>query len=446
MNIELPKKAKELISNFQKHGFECFVVGGYLRNYLLGKTIDNNSIDFATNATPEQILKLFPEAKYENRFGTVILPTKDGNMFEVTTYRTEFGYSDRRHPDRVKWGKSIEEDLKRRDFTINAFAYDGKHFIDLFGGKEDLKQKLIRTVGNPTERFSEDALRMMRAIRLSSQLGFQIELKTLLSIEENAMLLQHVSLERIRDEFLKILESSHPADGVLLLKNTGLLKVFLPELHNSFGVGQISPKRHHIYDVGTHLVNTLKVCQNPNPIVRLACLLHDIGKPATRKVQENGIVTFYNHEIVGTQMAYEIGKRLRLPKKQLIKLTTLIRYHQFTVSEKQTDKALRRFIRLVGQDNLQDILDLRLADRIGSGSRPSSWRFELFKQRLSEVQKKPFTVHDLKINGNDIMQHFKIPPGPIVGQILTEIFQKVESGELENKRSSLLNYLQTRKI
>ncbi len=445
MNIQLPKPAKDIISRLQKHNFECFVVGGYLRDRLLGKDTPTTGIDFATNATPQQILTLFKNAKYENRFGTVILSHTD-SFFEITTYRSESGYSDRRHPDKVQWGKTIEEDLQRRDFTINAFAYDGKRFIDLFDGLKDLEQKLIRAVGDPKQRFSEDALRMMRAIRFSSELGFQIELQTLLAIEEKAALLKYISKERIRDEFLKILGSPHPADGVMLLKNTGLLKLFLSELYDAFGVDQVSPKRHHIYDVGTHLINTLKACQNPQPIVRLACLLHDIGKPATRQVQANGVVTFYNHELVGTQMAYKIGQRLRLSKKQLTKLTTLVRHHQFTVSEKQTDKALRRFIRLVGKNNLQDILDLRIADRIGSGAKPSSWRFELFKKRLEEVQKQPFTVHDLAVDGNDIMQLFKISPGPAVGQILSELFQKVESGELQNNRDVLLTYLQTRKI
>ena len=439
--LVLPDKAKSIINKLKQHGFEAYVVGGFIRNQLLKREENQVGIDFTTNATPEQIITIFKEAKYENRFGTVIVPLKNHDYVEITTYRTEHSYSDCRHPDEIKWGKTLEEDLERRDFTINALCYDGKHFVDLYNGRRDLEKKLVRTIGKPEERFKEDALRLIRAVRFSSELGFTIEPQTLKAIIKNAKLLELISNERIRDEFLKILVSKHAADGVMLLKHTGLLAVFLPELVEAFNIDQISPQRHHIYNLGTHLVKTLAECRNLDPIVRLASLLHDIGKIKTRAITKEGVVTFYNHEVVGTEMVYEIGNRLKLSKKQLYKLTKLVRYHQFTVSELQTEKALRRFINNVDKENLQDIIDLRFADRVGSGAKPTSWRTELFLKRLQEVQKQPFKITDLKINGQDVMKTLKLKPEPKVGQILKRVFEAVENQELTNDRKSLLTYL-----
>jgi len=451
LKIKLPKKVIKLMERFQTANFECFVVGGFIRDQLLGHLDKTNSVDLATNATPEEILTLFPDGKYENKFGTVILPLEDiakilelkstdftkGEFFEVTTYRSEQDYTDNRHPDKVAWGKNILEDLKRRDFTINALAYDGKILKDEFCGEKDLTGKIIRTVGLATERFQEDALRMLRAIRFSAELGFKIEAKTLLAIAKNASLLQEISMERIRDEFFKIITSKNPASGVMLLKESGLLAFFLPELNEAFGVGQKSPERHHIYDVGTHLVKTMAECRTTDPVLRLAALLHDIGKPRVRKIDNRGIVTFYNHEVVGTEMAFEIGKRLRLSNKDLKKLTKLVRFHQFSVTEKQTIKALRRFIRDLGPEYLDDILELRRADRLGSGAVESSWRTELFIKKLAEAQIIPFTVHDLEISGTEIINTLKLTPGPQVGKILDYLFEQVENQKLENTQEAL---------
>jgi putative nucleotidyltransferase with HDIG domain len=457
MKLILPKKAKNLLAFFQKQSIECYLVGGFIRDYLLNSAVTSTAnLDFTTEATPEQILTFFPEGKYENQFGTVILPLNkiasrlnlkpedyvESDYFEVTTFRSEKGYLDRRHPDQIVWGKTINEDLQRRDFTINALATrDGEKILDLFQGQADLKNRIIRTVGKPEERFDEDALRLLRAVRFASTLNFQIEEKTLLALCKNWQNLSFISWERIRDEFFKILSGPHPKQGVQLLKDTNLLVVFLPELLKTVGVGQKSPQRHHIYDVYTHSLETLAACPNPDPIVRLACLLHDIGKPITRQVLETGVVTFYNHEIVGTDLVYEIGKRLRLTNKDLARLTKLVRYHQFVVSEQMTDNALRRFIREVGTENILAILDLRLADRLGSGSKASSWRLDLFKKRLVEVQKEPFLVKDLKISGQDVLKLFNISPSPRVGRILKSIFAKVEKHELENNRETLLSFI-----
>ena len=437
----LPKVIKNIINDFKQHGYQCFVVGGYIRDSLLNKNPEPTGVDFTTNATPEQIQVIYPQAKYENRFGTVILPLPNNNFFEITTFRTETNYQDHRHPEKIKWGKTLNEDLQRRDFTINALCYDGTEFVDLFNGQNDLENKIIKTIGDPQERFKEDALRLIRAIRFSCQLNFEIEEKTKMAIKKNSKLISQISIERIRDEFLKILSSDFPKKGVLLLKDMGLLEYFLPELLLAFETDQISKERHHIYDVGTHSVNALEECTNPDPIVRLACLLHDIGKTKTREVTKEGVVTFYNHEIIGTDMAYEIGSRLKLRKKDLIRLTKLVRFHQFTVSETQSDKAITRFIRNVGKENLKDIIDLRIADRIGSGAKPSSWRTELFLKRLEKVQEKPFLIKDLKIGGIEVMKTLNLKPGPKVGRILDKVFTQVSDNKLKNTKKDLIQYL-----
>lgn len=441
--ITLPNHIIRFMNTFKKNGFAIYVVGGAVRDLLMGKAVAN--WDFTTDATPQEILKLFPDGFYNNQFGTVGIAQEIYNkkyVFEVTTFRKEDAYKDKRHPSKITWAKTIQEDLARRDFTINAIAYDGKKIIDPYDGQEDLKNKMIAAVGDPDRRFSEDALRLMRAVRFTSELGFLIDEKTRLSIQKNAQRITYISWERIRDELLKIMESVYPEEGILFMKNTGLLGFILPELDVCFMIQQKSPKRHHIYDVGTHLVMSLKHCPSKDPIVRLAALLHDIGKAKTyRKDEKTGLITFYNHEVVGTKMAITIADRLHLSVKQKEKFVRLVQYHQFTVTELQTDKAVRRFIREVGKEYLQDMLDLRTADRLGSGATSTSWRLELFKKRLIEVQKQPFTVSDLKIDGNDVMRVLKIKPGPKVGEILKNLFDRVVEGKLKNEQGVLLKEL-----
>ncbi|MFN4212372.1 MAG: CCA tRNA nucleotidyltransferase [Microgenomates group bacterium] len=436
----LPKVVNDFLNLFKKKGFQIYIVGGAIRDLLLKKEVDN--WDFATNAKPEEIMKLFPDSFYDNKFGTVgVVQEVDGKktVFEVTTFRKEAEYKDFRHPEKVEWAKTIEEDLARRDFTINALAYDGKKLIDPYQGQKHLEEKLIVAVGEADKRFNEDALRLLRTIRLACELGFLIEEKTKKSIEKNAFLITKISWERIRDEFFKILASKYPSEGVLFLRNTGLLAFILPEVDVCFTIPQKSPKRHHIYDVGTHLVMSLKHCQSKDVITRFATLLHDIGKAITfRRDEKTGLITFHNHEVVGTKLAQEIAERFRLSNKQKEKLTRLVRFHQFTVSEHQTDKAIRRFIRNVGKEYLDDIIALRFADRIGSGAKPTSWRFDLFRKRLIEVQKEPFKVSDLKIDGYDVMKILNIKPGPKVGQVLSQIFNDVEQGKIKNERKILL--------
>lgn len=445
--FKLPKSVEEFLKVFKKNNFQIFVVGGAVRNLLLNKEITN--WDFTTNATPEQIQKLFPDSFYNNTYGTVSIPIKPVTshlssitIFEVTPFRKEDEYKDFRHPENIEWAKTIEEDLGRRDFTINAMATDGSKIIDPFNGQKHLKDKQIVAVGEPDLRFQEDALRLLRAIRFASQLGFMIEDKTRSSIEKNSTLIQKISWERIRDEFLKILESDHPSEGVLFLKNTGLLTLILPEVDICFTIPQKSPKRHHIYDVGTHLIMSLKYCPSKDPITRFATLIHDIGKAKTfRRDDKTGLITFYNHEVVGKKLAEQITDRFKLSNKEKDKLVKLVQFHQFTVSEIQTDKAVRRFIRNVGKEYLEDIIALRFGDRIGSGAKPDSWRFDLFRKRLIEVQKQPFQIKDLKIDGNDIMKILDLKPGPKVGEVLKEIFNKVVEEKLKNEKTVLIEIL-----
>lgn len=442
-NIDLPKEVKDLMHKFTSEKLEIYVVGGAVRDLLMGKI--TKDWDFTTNATPDKILSLIPEGFYDNIFGTVGLVVEGYDKpFEITTFRTERGYSDSRHPDEISWGNTLDEDLMRRDFTVNSMAIDAEGtLIDKFGGETDIREKTIKTVGNPEERFSEDALRMMRAVRIASELGFIIEEQTFEAVKKNSILIDKIAKERIKEELFKIISSPNPYEGMMMFKNSGLMERVLPELSKCFGVEQKSPGRHHIYDVGTHLFMSLKFCKSTDPITRFATLIHDIGKPQTYKKSGTGLITFYNHEMVSTRIAENISDRLRFSNKEKDKFIKLVRWHQFTVDENQTDSALRRFLRNVGLENVEDMLDLRVADRLGGGARETSWRLEEFKARLIEVQKQPFAVKDLKINGLDVMKTLDLKPGPKVGEILEEIFNEVVENNLDNEKEELLKKLKT---
>lgn len=448
MSFKIPPTVKNIVQKLKESGFEAYIVGGCVRDIILGR--DTNDWDFTTNAIPSEIMTVFPDGFYDNKFGTVGVPVmfssiasqKPQVVYEITTFRSESDYTDHRHPDKVVWGKTLEDDLLRRDFTINAMALDGNKLIDLYDGQSDLENKIIRAVRDPNERFNEDALRMIRAVRIATELQFLIENNTFEAIVKNSKLLANVSGERIRDELTKIMSSSYPSDGIKLLRNSSLLSVILPDLDKCFGVQQKSPKRHHMYDVGTHLLLSLKNCPSKDPIVRLATLLHDIGKPVTAGRTAGGIITFYNHEIIGASIVRSIAQKLHMSKKDRERLIRLVRYHQFTLDEKQTDSAHRRFIRNIGKENLDDMLALRTGDRLGGGARETSWRLELFKKRLEDVQKQPFTVSDLKVDGYDVMKIYSIGPGRQVGIVLSILFNEVVEGKLKNEKAILLNRIE----
>ncbi len=452
MKVDLPEFVLDLVNKFEEEGFEIYIVGGVVKDLLISRGTED--WDFATNATPEEMLRILPEEAFnDNTFGTVMLPTDEVDTpLDITTFRTEHGYSDSRRPDKVEWGKTLEEDVGRRDFTINAMGLkvvdkrtSEVELIDYFEGQKDLNGRLIRAVGNPNERFREDALRMMRAVRIASELNFKIEKETKEAIKANKERIHKIAIERIQMELIKLLSSPHAYQGLIQMKEVGLVGEILPELEKCFGVEQKSPGRHHIYDVGTHLMESLKYCKSTDWLVKFATLIHDVGKPQTYNKLESGTITFYNHEVVGAKIAKRISERLRFSNKDKNKLWTLVRYHQFTVDENQTDKALRRFIKKVGIENIPDMLELRRADRMGSGSTETSWRTEDFKARLLEVQKQPFSVHDLKVDGNDVMQELDIKPGPEIGEILNKLFAKVEDKNIPNEKPELLEALKKHK-
>ena len=439
--MEISKEAIKVLRLLEKNKFEAYVVGGCVRDLLMANpsTDGPKDWDITTNARPEQMLKIFPEAKYENIFGTVILPIKDEDgqteqVFEITTYRSEQGYSDRRHPDEIKFENELDKDLERRDFTINAMAMDLKgEVVDFFGGQKDLKKKIIRSVGEPADRFKEDALRMMRAIRFSCQLNFVIEDKTKRAITKLAGSLKFVSQERIRDELIKILDSDRAYEGIMLLYELKLLQYILPEVERGVGVDQ---NRHHTYTVFKHLVLSLRYCPSKNWRVRLAALLHDVAKPQTKKFIK-GDATFYNHDIVGAKVSQKIMKRLRFSNDDIEQVTTLVRNHMFYYNvDEVTESSVRRLIRKVGTENLKHLIDLRIADRLGSGvPKEKPYKLRHLEYVMEKVQHDPVSVKMLKINGDDLIKLLKIKPSPKIGAILDVLLSEViEDPKLNNKK------------
>ncbi len=477
MNLLLSQPVLYVLYVLQRAGYEGAIVGGAVRDILLGRP--TTDWDFTTNARPEDIMRLFRHHFYANTYGTVGIPLPGlademkqsgwkvdeeliqdpmwvDQIMDITTYRFESGYSDNRRPDQVSWGSRLIDDVARRDFTINALALSvpqsllesGIHermaevettVIDSFGGEQDLANHLIRAVGNPTERFQEDALRMMRAIRFGAQLGFSIEAQTLQAIQDNAHLIRTISAERIRDELFKILKSNYPAEGITLLYNAGLLTYIMPEMIPMRGIKQGG---HHIYDVWDHSLEALRGCPSTDPLVRFATLIHDIGKPKTVRYQGPRGVTFYGHEVVGARIAKSIGERLRLTKDQLEKLEILVRWHMFVYDPQMTDGAIRRFIKHVGLENINDMMLLRVGDRKGGGSKSTSWRLTELQQRIGEQLYEPMSLKDLAINGNDLISELNMKPGKEMGTILNTLFEEVLDDSSKNTREYLLNRAQ----
>jgi len=456
MTKNIPDNILEIYKKLQNANFEVYFVGGCVRNIILKKEVKD--WDFTTNARPEEILKIFPNGFYDNKFGTVGIPFEDKKqahpptkqVVEITTFRTETEYKDNRHPESVTWGKTIEEDLARRDFTINAIALrlttfvQGKppsfELIDPYQGKKDIENKIIKAVGDANKRFKEDALRLIRAIRIATELNFVIEENTRSKIKEDASLIQNISNERVHDELLRILKNDNAYDGIMLLKDSGLLQFILPELMEGIEVSQVRPGRHHTTDVFTHNVLSLKFCPSKNPVVKFATLIHDVGKPKAKSTDQEGLVIFHNHEMVGAKIAAKICERLRFSKKDTEKIVSLIRWHMFSVNENLTDAGVRRFIRRIGVSNVKDMMDLRVGDRLGGGTQTAvSWRLKLFKDKIEEQLKPaPFSINDLAIDGNDIMSSLQIKPGPKVGEILQKLFEEVDEDLSKNNKEYLL--------
>lgn len=436
-SIKIPNELREIASVFIKNNYQVFLVGGAVRDYCQGKT--PSDFDIATDASPQQVQRLFKRVLSTGiEHGTVTIRHK-GKSFECTTFRTEGKYSDARHPDAVQFVPSIEEDLSRRDFTINAMAIslETRALLDLFGGAADLKAGIIRTVGKAEERFSEDPLRMLRAVRFASRFQFVLEQSTEQAIHTLAKKIVSVSPERIKDELSKMLVTANPMVGLQLLDRTGLLDMIMPELAAGRGMTQGD---FHNADVLTH---SFVVCANtPNSLeLRLAGLLHDIGKPKTRTVDESGAVHFYRHEIIGERMAEKILRRLKFPNKTVDKVKTLVRYHMFNYTSEWKDSTVRRFIISVGEDNIEDLLQLRLADIRGLKKEYACNVSHIveFQTRIEYILQNASCFHlkDLQMSGDDLLQ-IGVPKGKVIGQILNELLQTVIDDPAQNDHETLL--------
>ncbi len=445
MKFNIPKEILNIAEKLKENNFQTYLVGGCVRDLLMER--EPKDWDITTDAKPQEIQKIFPDSVYKNKFGTVAVKTSSENeklkIVEITTFRIEGKYTDKRHPDEVKFAKTIEEDLSRRDFTINAIALEPNtqnlkpKFIDPYGGQENIKNKIISTVGNSIDRFNEDALRLMRAIRFSVQLNFEIEEKTFKAIKKESGFIEMIAKERIRDEFVKIIETSLAKKGIELLEKLNLLKYIIPELREGINTGQ---NKHHIYTVWEHNLRALDyaIKKNYSLEIRLASLLHDVGKPKT-KAGDGLDCTFYNHEIVGAKMAAIILDRLCFSKNFTEKVVHLVRYHLFYYNVGEvTESGVRRFLRRVGPENVDDLIKVREADRIGSGvpkAVPYKLRHLLFM--IEKVKRDPISPKMLKVNGEDVMKILKIEPGPKIGKILAVLLEETIENPKKNTKSNL---------
>ncbi|MEK7596352.1 MAG: HD domain-containing protein [Patescibacteria group bacterium] len=429
MKHKIPKEIKRVYGALKNAGYEAYLVGGCVRDLLSGKK--PKDWDITTNARPEEIEKLYEKSFYENQFGTVsaITDSEDETLkvVEITPFRLESKYSDKRHPDEVKFTKKLEDDLSRRDFTVNAMALDWEsgELIDLFRGQEDLKKAVIRAVGEPTKRFEEDALRIMRAARLAAELDFKIEEKTIQAIKEKSPLLEIIAKERVKDELVKIIMSDQPQKGLEIMRETGILKHVLPELEEGWGVTQ---NKDHVFKVWEHNLRSLEhaVKNNYSLEVRMAALLHDVGKPRAKR-GEGPDSTFYSHDVIGGRMTKEILSRLKFSKKFTETVSKLVRYHLFfSDTDVITLSAVRRLVRNVGPENIWDLMKVRFCDRVGMG-RPKERPFRLRKYQamVEQALRDPISVKMLKVNGNRLMEITGLEPGPKIGHILNILLEDV---------------------
>jgi len=473
---KIPKEVSHVTSKLEKAGFEAYLVGGCVRDLVMGR--EPKDWDVTTNANPEQIMGLFDKTVYENTFGTVAVIQEDVSQetlrqIEVTPYRLETQYSDFRHPDEVKFSDKLEDDLKRRDFTINAMALNlsgNSGITDIYGGLKDIKDSTIRTVGNPDDRFSEDALRMFRAIRFAVQLNFSISHETGESILKNSVLIKKISEERIRDELVKIIMSDNPASGIMMLQKFNLLKYIIPELEEGIGCEQLG---EHIYDVWAHLLHALQhAADKAWPLeIRLAALFHDIGKPRSRRIAEPASnlarsgrerdpenrgpdkllagearsakkkYTFYGHEVIGARMAKKIMERLKFSKKEIELVEKFVRNHMFfSDTELITLSAVRRIITKVGVENIWFLMNIRECDRVGMKKKEAPYRLRKYFAMIEEALRDPISVKQLKINGEFMIKELEITPGPRMGWILNALLEEV----LEDPKKNEIEYLKDR--
>ncbi len=477
-NNLIPSYVTHVTETLEKGGFEAFLVGGCVRDLIMSKV--PKDWDITTNATPNQIIALFEKTVYENTYGTVgvvvDVPPADGvpvsdrheteetviretflgasskefkAIVEVTPYRIEAKYSDFRHPDEVRFSDSIEDDLKRRDFTMNALAYNPSKtsIIDLYKGQTDIKDKVVRAVGNASDRFNEDALRMLRAVRFATQLGFAIEYDTMQAIVDNSELLKNISGERIRDEFVKIIESKNPAMGIGMLSKLGLLKYIIPELEEGIGNEQGGA---HIYDVFEHCLQALDHSANKgfSTEIRLSALFHDIGKPRTKRlpplVRGKPLKpTFYGHEVVGARMAGKIMERLKFSKKTTDLVVSLVRNHMFfSDTEQITLSAVRRIVQKVRKEHIWELMQIRECDRVGMKKKEAPYRLRKYHAMIEEVLRDPISVGQLAIDGEVMIKELEMKPSRRMGWILHALLEVV----LDDPKKNTVGYLKEKAL
>lgn len=444
MKFNIPEEIILVANKLVASDYKAYLVGGCVRDLIMNR--EPKDWDVTTDAKPDEIQKIFPDSVYENKFGTVAVKTDSENLklkiIEITTFRLEGKYTDKRHPDEIKFAKTIEEDLARRDFTINALALSiaegiAREIVDPFNGQKDIKNKIIRTVGNPEERFNEDALRLMRAVRFATELNFEIEKKTSEAIKKQSGLLEMIAKERICEELKKILITKNAVKGVQTLEDLGLLRYVMPELREGIDVGQ---NKHHIYTVWEHNLRALDYAAKKNYTleIRMASLLHDVGKPET-KAGDGPDSTFYNHEVIGAKIAGRILDRLHFSKAFIEKVVHLVRYHLFYYNVGEvTEAGVRRFLRRVGPENVDDFIKVREADRIGSGvpkAVPYKLRHLLFM--IEKVKRDPLSPKMLKVSGKEVMEILGIEPGPKVGWILSVLLDEVLEEPEKNTKEDL---------
>jgi len=435
--FQVKQGALEVIKKLKSKGFQAYLVGGCIRDLLLGITPEE--WDITTDASPQQVSELFERVIPTGiEFGTVMVLLTDGT-YEVTTFRSDEKYLDGRHPAKVTFTNNLHQDLSRRDFTINAFAYDPEtqELIDDFHGQEDLKNKLIRAIGNPIARFSEDGLRPIRACRFAAKLEFDIESETFRAIPKTLEIVKKVAPERIHDEIIKLLKAPKPSIGFELMRKSGLLRLLIPELENCYGVEQ--PPKYHKYDVYWHSLYSCDAAPSESYQIRLAALLHDIGKPSCKVGY-----TFYNHDQLGAKMVEEILKRLKFSNSDIKTISNLIKNHMFEYSSAWGDAAVRRFIRRVGGiEEVKNLFLLRKADAKGMEREIEAEYLNELQTRIDKIIAEENALHisDLKVDGNDVMRILKIPPGPKVGQVLNFLLEKVLDRPELNQRETLLELI-----
>ena len=485
---KIPDYVTHVTETIEKAGFEVFLVGGCVRDLIMDR--EPKDWDLTTNAKPEEVIPLFEKTIYENKFGTVgvcmpiqadvthetsdaininVSPETKYHIIEITPYRIEAKYSDFRHPEEVKFSDNIDDDLKRRDFTINALAYGSNGVIkDNFDGIKDIKDKVIRCVGNPNDRFQEDALRMLRAIRFSTELNFAVSYETMQAISENAELIKNISFERIRDEFTKIIMSDNPIIGIGFMQKLGLLKYIIPELEEGIGCEQ---KGEHIYDVYEHLLHALDhAAKKKWPLeIRLSALFHDIGKPRSRRdtlsagrkdnLERSGPssslvrgpskssflpktpkkqYTFYGHEVIGERLVKKIMERLRYSKDISDKVISFTRNHMFfSDTEKISLSAVRRIVQHVGKENIWDLMRVRECDRVGMKKVEAPYRLRKYHAMIEEVLHDPISVGQLAIDGNYLINTLHMKPGKRMGWILNALLEEVLDDPQKNTKEHL---------